>query len=169
MNRHVEKSSTPTIARAILERERELHAGSAQIAEPLSAVFLALEGTVAALVGLSGYRALMRRAVHRTAPRFACLREGGPPLPRSFPCEGWTTLIGSVGSEHAQACATALLVNALELLCNVIGAELTFRLIDRAWQDLPVERDAHVVHELHVERPFSVEHTCLNHPVPKAH
>ena len=102
-------------------------------------MFASLEGVVAALVGLTGYRSIMRRALHRTAQDFALLSTLDA-LPPQFPSLGWDLLLERADSERVQACATALLVNTLGSLCDLLGADLTLRLIETVWQGLPAER-----------------------------
>jgi len=131
MNLQVDRSRTPRMARAILERE--LLTGT-PLATTLGAIFGSLESVVSALVGLSGYRGLMRRALHRAAARSTSLVAIEPTS--AFPRDGWSYLIARVGSERAQACATELLTSAIEQLCGVIGADLTYRLVDRACEEL---------------------------------
>jgi hypothetical protein len=135
MNLHVERSPIPCVARAILERE--LLSGT-PLATTLSTVFASLESVVSGLVGLSGYRGLMRRALHGAATRCGSLLVIEPTS--AFPRDGWSYLIARVGAERAEACAAELLASAIEQLCGVIGRELTYRLLNRTWQGLPCDQ-----------------------------
>jgi len=135
LQHRVEKLRTPAIARAIIERER--HGSGTTAPTTLAAVFVALEEAVSALVGRTGYRALVRRAVPPTVASSLLHRGESLTLPANFPSDGWDTLSATVGPEVAQACATTLLVDVLDLLCDLIGADMTFRLLDRAWHGLP--------------------------------
>ncbi|MEY4509126.1 MAG: hypothetical protein RLZZ450_1248 [Pseudomonadota bacterium] len=137
MNLHVDRSRSPRLARAILQRE--LLPGT-PLATTLSAVFGSLESVVSGLVGLSGYRGLMRRALHRAATRCSSLLAIEPTS--GFPRDGWSYLIARIGEGHAEACAAELLTSAIEQLCGVIGRDLTYRLIDRTWKGLPGEQTA---------------------------
>ena len=131
MNLQVDRSRNPRVAQAILERE--LLSGT-PLATTLGAIFGSLESVVSALVGLSGYRGLMRRALHRASARSTSLLAIEPTS--SFPRDGWAYLIARVGSERAQTCGTELLASAIEQLCGVIGSDLTYRLVDRACEQL---------------------------------
>ena len=131
MNLQIESSRTPRVAQAILERE--LLCGT-PLATTLGALFGALESVVSALVGLSGYRSLMRHALHRTASRSPSWLAFEPTA--SFPRDGWAYLIARVGSERVQTCATELLATIIDQLCGVIGSDLTYRLVERACEEL---------------------------------
>jgi hypothetical protein len=141
LQHRVDKRRTPAIARAIIERER--HSSGAASPTTLASVFTSLEETVSALVGRSGYRALVRRAVPPTVASSLLHSGESLSLPASFPSAGWDTLSETVGPELAQACATALLVDVLDLLCDLIGADLTYRLLEQAWQGLPGHESGH--------------------------
>jgi hypothetical protein len=76
----------------------------------------------------------MRRALHRASTHSVSLVAIEPTS--AFPRDGWAYLVARVGSERAQACATELLASVIEQLCGVIGADLTYRLVDRARDEL---------------------------------
>jgi hypothetical protein len=137
MNLHVERPLSPRLARAILQRE--LLSGT-PLATTLSSLFGSLESVVSALVGLSGYRGLMRRALHSAAMTCGSLLAIEPTS--GFPRDGWSYLIARIGEHHAETCAAELLASAIEQLCGVIGRDLTYSLIDRTWQGLPREQTA---------------------------
>lgn len=126
------------------------------IATAIEGVFARLEELMATLIGPTGFRAVVDRAVHMTnstwpwiettridttaqlvitgsAPAQASAAEGIARVQAKVTISGLTTIIQSEGGATVTAGAATLLGNILQLLCTFIGDELTLRIVDRAW------------------------------------
>jgi hypothetical protein len=125
------------IATRIIDRAIGDSTDAAEMARALEDVQTRLESVMAQMVGETGFRALVMRALHLTRnelPNHAALlvpaaREQAPKL-------RWDAVIEQDGQEAARAYASALLREILGLLCSFIGDDLTLRFVRRAWTGL---------------------------------
>ena len=128
------------LSRWIIERET---AGGAiagnELGDAIRTAFDRLRVSVAGLIGIVGFGAVMARAVHLARPRFPWLEAPAIGGDGTATAKELAAKVNANGEGPAEviAAATALLENILSLLCTFIGEDLTFRLIRRIWPDLP--------------------------------
>jgi hypothetical protein len=157
---HVNRRLTPhEIAQRVIERETHACANAETLAPAIEAVFAALEGFMATLIGVTGFRAILDRAIHLTKSACPWLKstnvqtraqlvitgptaspeaaEGIARVDASFFIGNLATIIDAEGAAQIKTGAAALLGNILELLCSFIGNDLTERVVVRAWPYLP--------------------------------
>jgi hypothetical protein len=109
-----------------------------ELPEALERAFAQLDGLMSNLVGVAGFRALTRRAIHLSAASFPWLDKSKTSDPYAVlgSRAALATWVQQQGEAQVRACAETVLGYILELLCSFIGEDLTFRLLRRVWTDL---------------------------------
>jgi hypothetical protein len=128
------------VSRQIIERELSGARSADQVAKGLEATFARLQGLLGNLIGHAGFRALLARVQHSTAPEcdfpeMSSSHEVGP-----YAVADLALLVERRGVDGAAVCAETLLAHLFRLLSSFIGPDLTFRLVRSVWADLGSEK-----------------------------
>ncbi len=151
--------SVKQIACGVIEHETANSKDAPALAAAIEGVFAALEGLMATLIGPTGFRAVVDRAVHLTNGTWPWIQgteiltsaqliitgpappsgeaEGIARVNANVIISGLPSIIEHEGEDQVKAGAAALLENLLQLFCSFIGEDLTLRVVMRAWPYLP--------------------------------
>ena len=128
-------TSIRTLAEHLIANETA-NATAAASALPAEPVCSKLQPHLATLMGTTGFRALLTRALVRATTKFPMLRimrvtvTGGLELVPAAAHQGKADDIKS---------SVALVSELLSLLCAFIGVNLTLQLIREVWPELPID------------------------------
>ena len=128
-------------SRWIIEHEIAAQGGPGAVVRGIEAAFRRLSELVPSLIGWLGFQAVAARALHLSAleaPWLASLEIAVDP---TSGIRGLDAVLDREGAQELTTGAILLFATVIQLLCAFIGEELAFRLIRRAWADLP-ERSA---------------------------
>jgi hypothetical protein len=128
----------PQLAHLIIERSLERQDESAPLAEAIDSCFVRFAEQVSVMLGATGFRALIRRALHLTRVKHQHDPELVSALPAT-PDESWLVVATRASAQATRTCAEELMVALLDLLCSFIGQDLTIRLVRRTWTELDLE------------------------------
>ena len=114
-------------AERIIAFETREKSNVAAIVQGIRNALTRLDDHCSQLVGKVGFEALFSRALHLTQPDWPAART----------LENLSETVQQEGAEKTRAGAALLFANTIGLLCSFIGDDLTFRVLERAWPELP--------------------------------
>ena len=125
------------LARRVLEHELAQGSWVTGLADGIAQPFERLSHITTSVLGATGFVAIEARAADLACGSFPWLAPLLPELlAEGFPRAGWQRALDETGPEGAFACATRLLCFVLELLHDLVGDEVTRRLVQRSWPTL---------------------------------
>jgi hypothetical protein len=127
------------LSRQVIDRELDGLAPD-QVAAGIEQALVRLREVLSPLVGQVGVDAVLSRAVHLTLPNHswaARLVATDRDAASSAAASNGFQTIGSQDIGEVRECAVELFGHVLAVLCGFIGEDLTFRLVGRAFSDLP--------------------------------
>jgi hypothetical protein len=130
-------SAVLELSRQVIDRELSGLAPD-QFGGGIEHAFARLREVLSPLVGQAGVDAVLGRAIHLTIPRHswaARLVDGR--AGSSAAAIHWSEIIDMQDIGEVHECAIHLFGHVLAVLSGFIGEDLTFRLVGRAWSDLP--------------------------------
>ena len=146
------------LARWVIAHETDGASDARSVATAIERAFGKLEKQLVGLVGVAGFQALIARAVHLTRPRWRWLEArrvhasaslviekadesvGRARVDATIAIDGLADAVSREGEAQVKEGSAALLATTVDLLCSFIGAGLTFRMLRRAWPELPHAR-----------------------------
>lgn len=133
--------NTPTaglrsLAQRLVEHEIGPQPGARQVVFGAEAVCRKLAGRLEPLVGSSGFRVLLSRALHLASFESSLLRSVRAGTGSSGWLEGLGERVQGREAEEVRDATAAVLACSLRLLGHFIGDDLAVRIVSRAWPDI---------------------------------
>ncbi|MDP2660527.1 MAG: hypothetical protein Q8R28_07350 [Dehalococcoidia bacterium] len=137
------------LALLLLLREAEGAESPAKLAAALETACQKLSKQISPLFGAGGFHAVVARAVHLAKEDFPFLENVKVKVQPGICMEGLGEIIGDQDVARATSALAAVLVCFTDLLCSLIGEELTLRQFTRAWPDVPMSSASICAEEEH--------------------
>ncbi|MDO8692049.1 MAG: hypothetical protein Q7R39_18925 [Dehalococcoidia bacterium] len=121
----------------------------AELAAALETACQKLSKQISPLFGAGGFHAVIARAIHLAAEDFPFLESVKVKVQPGICLEGLGEVIEGQDVARANSALAAVLVCFIDLLCSLIGEELTLRQFTRAWPEVPMSSDSICPEEEH--------------------
>jgi hypothetical protein len=127
---------TLALAGLVLQHELAGRLAAADLGAAIERILGRLVEVMAPLIGVAGFAALVKRAIHLTYRSYPCLTRIELQVGTSIVVVGLQVAVEREGTATAAACATRLLATLISLLESFIGEDLASRTVARAWPGL---------------------------------
>lgn len=126
------------LALLLLLHEAEGAESSAKFAAALETACQKLSSQISPLFGAGGFHAVMARAVYLAKEDFPVLKGVNVKVQPGICLEGLSEIVEGQDVARATSALAAVLVCFIDLMCSLIGEELTLRQFARAWPEVPL-------------------------------
>jgi len=125
------------LARRVVRHETAEHETATELAIGIERMFQRLRELVANLVGDAGFGAVLARASHLNKRACPWLETSTIVIGPIVVFSGLAAVVEREGAARVTGCTTHLLSDILGLLSRFVGEDLTLRLVNEVWKDLP--------------------------------